>query len=80
MPRVVDQPAYEDLLDVADAADVLATIVGKYLTAMYTREEFQKAAFRAGKELRGALRRAGYRAAGELPNTDLGTDARKRRG
>jgi len=65
--RTVEQPEYEDLLRVADLADVVVEMVGKYLGAMYTRDEFRNAVFKPGKRLREALHKAGYRAEGELP-------------
>ena len=67
MPRIVDQPEYEDLLAVADLSDVVLEMVGRFLTAMYARDEFRAAVFGPGKRLREALRKAGYRAEGELP-------------
>lgn len=67
MPRYIEQPEYDDLVEVADLADVVVEMLGRFFAAMYTRDEFRAAAFGPGKRLREALRKAGYRAEGELP-------------
>jgi len=63
--RTVKEPAYEDLLAVADLADEVCEMIGKYLGRMYTRGEFDAAVFGPGRALRLALRKAGYRSEGE---------------
>src|SRR3972149_6291587 len=56
--RTVKEPAYEDLLAVADLADEVCEMIGKYLGRMYTRGGFDAAGFRPGGD--PPSNRAGY--------------------
>ena len=67
MPKVVEQPEYDDLLVVRDLANEVLHLLGRYLTAHYTRAEFYNVVFKPGKALREALRKTGAYIEGELP-------------